>query len=60
MKAYNEFALWVDAVIHEGKLISLRDLTNKPLTRCSELVLIVNRLRISYLVVGFGGEFRLC
>jgi len=52
MRAYQEFLLWVHAVIGAGRLISLRDLTTKPLTCYSELVFIANRLRISYLAAG--------
>jgi len=52
IRAYQEFLLWVQDVIGAGKLISLRDLTNKPLTCYSELVFIANKLRITYLAAG--------
>lgn len=52
IRAYQEFLLWVQDVLRAGKLVSLRDLTNKPLTCYSELVFIANRLRISYLAAG--------
>ena len=58
MRAYQELLLWVHDVVRVGKLVSLRDLTDKPLTCYSGLVFIANRLRISYLAAGLRRRVR--